>query len=151
MGMKRPIRRTSDDWSVITTAHLPAFLAPTMPLAGVLQLSLDEGTPPNYIPPRMVPNDQRVHPRREIRSDIQVTLAGQELRVHGHDVSAGGMCCGSFPYWARRGDPILLQLPGTEHHILGRVVWVRREFEIDDEQLAGIRFTSPQRGLHILD
>jgi len=148
--MTGPIRHTDDDWSVITTADLPSFFVPRPP-GGVLPEAIDEGMPPGYEPPRLMPADRRQHPRREIKGSIQVTLGGRDLAVQGVDVSAGGMACEPVPYWARRGDPILVRLPGTARHILGRVAWVRRRTDLEDDQVIGIRFATPQRGLHVLD
>lgn len=144
--MTRPIRRTSDDWSVITTDELSRYYPPVpLPIVGVLQDEVEEGPSPDYVPPRLVPTERRENPRREIRVAIDVTLGGRDLCLDGLDLGPGGIGCAALPGWARVGDPILVHWPGRDRAILGRVAWCDRER--DDCKLAGIRFDVEQHEL----
>jgi PilZ domain len=98
-------------------------------------------------------DDRRGHSRRSYQGILRVTINGREFHCKAVDISAGGICCGPLPSWARRGDPVLVQLYKPAKKILGRVAWRRTISANKGNVLIGVCFTRPHDSLvdqHIL-
>lgn len=91
--------------------------------------------------------ERRTHRRRSYQGILRVTINGREFHCKAVDISAGGVCCGPLPSWARRGDPVLVQLYKPAKKILGRVAWRRTIQASKGNVLIGVCFTRPHPAL----
>jgi len=87
--------------------------------------------------------ERRDHRRRDVEAQGRITLEGQVYHVQVTDLGRGGLCCKPLPFWARRGDPVMVELETPQCQLLGRVAW-RKVLELgDDDVLVGVRFSRP--------